>query len=76
MTYDFVIGIDVGKYFHHACVLDKDGKQVKSKRIDQSEHALRRFFDLFLALSSKILVVVDQPNNICLLYTSPSPRDS
>ena len=64
MTYDFVIGIDVGKYFHHACVLDKDGKQVKSKRIDQSEHALRRFFDLFLALSSKILVVVDQPNNI------------
>ncbi|EPD70500.1 hypothetical protein HMPREF1219_00428, partial [Corynebacterium pyruviciproducens ATCC BAA-1742] len=23
MTYDFVIGIDVGKYFHHACVLDK-----------------------------------------------------
>ncbi|WP_369127776.1 IS110 family transposase, partial [Alloscardovia omnicolens] len=39
MTYDFVIGIDVGKYFHHACVLDKDGKQVKSKRIDQSEHS-------------------------------------
>ena len=22
MAYDFVIGVDVGKYFHHACVLD------------------------------------------------------
>ncbi|CAB0786585.1 hypothetical protein FRC0263_00274 [Corynebacterium diphtheriae] len=22
MTYDFVMGMDVGKYFHHACVLD------------------------------------------------------
>ena len=21
MTYDYVIGMDVGKYFHHACVL-------------------------------------------------------
>ena len=21
MAYDFVIGVDVGKYFHHACVL-------------------------------------------------------
>ena len=25
MTYDYVIGMDVGKYFHHACVLDIDG---------------------------------------------------
>ena len=24
MTYDYVIGIDVGKYFHHACALDTD----------------------------------------------------
>ena len=27
MTYDYVIGMDVGKYFHHACVLDIDGTQ-------------------------------------------------
>ena len=32
MTYDYVIGMDVGKYFHHACVLDIDGTQVLSKR--------------------------------------------
>ena len=37
MTYDYVIGMDVGKYFHHACVLDIDGTQVLSKRINQNE---------------------------------------
>ena len=31
MAYDFVIGMDVGKYFHHACVLDAQGNQVLSK---------------------------------------------
>ncbi|WP_457851473.1 hypothetical protein, partial [Corynebacterium belfantii] len=36
-TYDYVIGMDVGKYFHHACVLDIDGAQVLSKRINQNE---------------------------------------
>ena len=25
MAYDFVIGMDVGKYFHHACVLAHAG---------------------------------------------------
>ena len=25
MIYDYAIGMDVGKYFHHACVLDIDG---------------------------------------------------
>ena len=28
MTYDYVIGMDVGKYFHHACVLDIGACQV------------------------------------------------
>lgn len=44
MTYDYVIGMDVGKYFHHACVLDIDGTQVLSKRINQKEKFLRKFF--------------------------------
>ena len=33
MVYDYVIGTDVGKYFHHTCVLDSRGTQVLSKRI-------------------------------------------
>lgn len=64
MTYDYVIGMDVGKYFHHACVLDIDGTQVLSKRINQNEKSLRALFSTFSANDHKALVVVDQPNNI------------
>ena len=64
MTYDYVIGMDVGKYFHHACVLDIDGTQVLSKRINQNEKSLRTLFSTFSAHDHKVLVVVDQPNNI------------
>jgi len=28
MSFDFAIGIDVGKYFHHACVVDATGQQI------------------------------------------------
>lgn len=64
MTYDFIIGMDVGKYFHHACVLNCDGKQVLSKRVNQNEKALRELFTRFLTHDHRVLVVVDQPNNI------------
>ena len=49
MVYDYVIGMDVGKYFHHACVLDIDGAQVVSKRINQNEQTLRTLFSTFSA---------------------------
>lgn len=64
MAYDFVIGVDVGKYFHHACVLDPQGRQVLSKRINQHEGSLRKLFGQFLADDASVLVIVDQPNNI------------
>ena len=64
MTYDYVIGMDVGKYFHHACVLDIDGTQVLSKRINQNEKSLHALFSTFSANDHKVLGVVDQPNNI------------
>ena len=64
MTYDYVIGMDACKYFHHACVLDIDGAQVLSKRINQNEKSLRTLFSTFIANDHKVLVVVDQPNNI------------
>ena len=64
MAYGFVIGVDVGKYFHHACVLDSQGTQVLSKRINQHEGSLRKLFKQFLTNDAQVLVVVDQPNNI------------
>ncbi|CAM4088515.1 hypothetical protein FRC0043_01970 [Corynebacterium belfantii] len=64
MTYDFVMGMDVGKYFHHACVLDPQSRQVLSQHINQHEGSLRKHFGKFLANDAEVLVVVDQPNNI------------
>lgn len=64
MTYDYVIGMDVGKYFHHACVLNNHGTQVLSKRINQHEKSLRDLFGSYTRHNENILVVVDQPNNI------------
>ncbi|CAB0552296.1 transposase [Corynebacterium diphtheriae] len=64
MAYDCVIGMDVGKYFHHACVLDPQSRQVLSQRINQHEGSLRKIFGKFLANDAEVLVVVDQPNNI------------
>ncbi len=61
MAYDFVIGVDVGKYFHHACVLDPQGRQVLSKHINQHEGSLRKLFGQFLADNGSVLVI---PNNI------------
>jgi len=55
MAYDFVIGVDVGKYFHHACVLDPQGRQVLPKRINQHEGSLRKLFGQFLADNASVL---------------------
>ncbi|WP_143115357.1 IS110 family transposase, partial [Corynebacterium diphtheriae] len=49
MAYDCVIGMDVGKCFHHACVLDPQSRQVLSQRINQYESSLRKLFGKFLA---------------------------
>lgn len=64
MAYDYVIGMDVGKYFHHACSLDSNGNQVVSKRVNQHERSLRKLFTAYAGQCSNTLVVVDQPNNI------------
>ena len=66
MTYRYVIGMDVGKYFHHACVQDEHGTKVLSKQVNQHETSLRDRFVSFIGKvgqSHDVLVVVDQPNN-------------
>lgn len=47
-----------------ACILDPQGRQVLSKRINQHEGSLRKLFGQFLANNASVLVIVDQPNNI------------
>lgn len=56
--------MDVGKYFHHACVLDPQDNHVLSKRINQHESSLRKLFGTYLANNASVLDLVDQPNNI------------
>lgn len=55
MTYDYVIGMDVGKYFHHACVLDIDGAQVLSKRINQNENPCAHSFQISTLVTTRSL---------------------
>lgn len=59
MTYDYVIGMDVGKYFHHACILDSHDNQVLSKRVNQHEQSLRKIFTAYTGQGLNTLVVVD-----------------
>lgn len=55
MTYDYVIGMNVSKYFHHACVLNNHGTQVLSKRINQHEKSLRDLFSSYTRHNENIL---------------------
>ena len=53
MTYNYVIGMDVGKYFHHACILDSNGNQFLSKHVNQHEQSL---LNLLLHMLTKIQI--------------------
>ncbi|AKE41619.1 Transposase [Corynebacterium kutscheri] len=55
MTYDYVIGMDVGTYFHYACVLDSSGHQVLSKRINQHEQSLRKILAEYAATTGVVM---------------------
>lgn len=63
MSYEFFIGVDVGKYFHHACVLNADGEIVESVQVQQTNHDLTEFLSRYTN-NGPTLVTVDQPNNI------------
>lgn len=63
MIYDYVIGVDVGKYSHYACVIDANNNVINQQAIKQSEQDLQGFFTQYTHTGTT-LVVVDQPNNI------------
>jgi transposase len=62
-TYDVVVGVDVGKSFHHLYAIGKGGEELVSKQVIQCEQTLVDTFKEFAA-SGSTLIVVDQPNNI------------
>jgi len=63
MSYDVVIGLDVGKAAHHACALAPDGRRLLDREVENTEAALRAVF-ASMADQGRVLVVVDQLHSI------------
>lgn len=60
LAYDYYLGFDVGKFFHHACAIrSSDQKIVFSRRVAQDEQALREIISE-AAFKGSTLVSVDQ----------------
>lgn len=57
------VGLDVGKYDHHAVALTPEGERLFDKPLPQDETELRTIFT-DLQQHGDVLVVVDQPNTI------------
>lgn len=66
-----VLGLDVGKASHWACMLTRDGEVAVNRPVANSEHELDR---LFSQVGEGTLVVVDQVRNIGALPISRARR--
>jgi transposase len=54
-------GVDAGKEFHWACVLDASGRQLLSRKVENDEADILRLMDEALSLAEEVLWAVDQP---------------
>ncbi len=69
-----VLGLDVGKSSHWACLIDRDGEVLASAPVRNREAELDA---LFASAPAGTLVVVDQFRNIgSLAVSGPAPRGS
>jgi transposase len=55
------VGVDAGKGFHWAHVLDASGKEMLSRRVENDEGSLSALIDEALSLAEDIVWAVDQP---------------
>jgi transposase len=55
------VGVDAGKEFHWAHVLDASGRELLSRKVENGEADLSRLIDEALLLAEEILWAVDQP---------------
>lgn len=54
-------GVDVGKGFHWAHVLDASGKELLSRKLENDEADLLALIDEALCLADEVIWAVDQP---------------
>ncbi len=60
-------GIDVGKEFHWAHVLDTSGRKLLSRRLENDEADIAKLIDEVLCLAEEVLWAVDQPGGSATL---------
>jgi transposase len=54
-------GVDVGKGFHWAYVLDASGRELLSRKVENDEADLLKLIDEALSFAEEIVLAVDQP---------------
>ena len=55
------VGVDVGKEFHWAQVLDASGRQLLSRKVENDEADILELIDQALSSAEKLVWAVDQP---------------
>jgi transposase len=60
-------GVDAGKEFHWAHVLDASGRELLSRKVENDEADIARFIDEALSLAEEVLWAVDQPGGSAAL---------
>lgn len=70
MKYDIYAGVDVGKYDHHICAIDKQSeKKILNRKLTNTEGSIGSALDA-LCKKGKVLIIVDQPGSLSsLLFT-------
>ena len=60
-------GVDAGKEFHWACVLDASGRELLSRKVENDEADISRLMDEALLLAEEIIWALDQPGGSAAL---------
>jgi len=61
------VGIDVGKEFHWAHVLDSSGRELLSRKVENDEADILRLIDQAHSFAEEIVWAVDQPGGSAAL---------
>jgi transposase len=61
------VGVDAGKEFHWAHVLDASGTELLSRKVENDEADIGRLIDEALSLAERIVWAVDQPGGSAAL---------
>jgi len=63
-------GVDAGKEFHWACVLDASGRELLSRKVENDEADISRLMDEALLLAEEIIWALERFANRVVLCKS------